>query len=67
MGRPSLDRVPITARIPRKLFESVKKDALSKGYKAMRGKGFRVDWQGYLTELFALVVSEKVEIPERKG
>ena len=66
MGRPRLDRAQLTAQIPKKLFQSIRSDAVNKGYTVPRDKSFRVDWQGYLVELFSLVITEKIEIP-RKG
>ena len=66
MGMRPLGREQITARIPMDLLDQVKSHAIGLGYTNKRGKGFRVDWQGYLSALFELALSTELEIPKKQ-
>ena len=66
MGRPQLDNKKITARIPSELFERAKSHAIGLGYSFKHGKGYRVDWQGYLSALFKLALDGDLEIPRKE-
>ena len=65
MGMKALYREQLTARIPAELFEKTKSHAIGLGYTRKRGKGFRVDWQGYLSVLFELALEGSLEIPKK--